>query len=138
MNEERQEQCEELKTLDTSRAFLILIIVSVILSYIALSRQREALCLAMHGQKACAQQVGEVYPIRLGASALIVGALGYFFALSLENCRSADPCDSMAVHSTNLNALAGFLVLLAALIRLFDLNMTQRAQSALTGELLPD
>ena len=138
MNEERQEQCEELKTLDISCVFLLLILVSVILSYIALSRQREAICLTLEGQEECAKQVGEVYPIRLGASALIVGALGYFFALSLENCRSVDPCDSVAVHSANLNVLAGFLVLLAALIRLFDLNMTQRAQSALTGEQLPD
>ena len=138
MNEEQQDQCEALKTLDTSRGFLLLILVSVILSYIALSRQREALCLSLEGQEECAEQVGEVYPIRMGASALIVGALGYFFALALQNCRDAAPCDSVAAHSANLNVLAGFLVLLAALIRLFDLNMTQRAQSALTGELLPD
>ena len=138
MNEERQDLCEELKTLDTSLGFLLLIIVSVILSYLALSRQREALCLTLEGQEACAEQVGEVYPIRLGASALIVGALGYFFSLTLENCRNADPCNSAAAQSAWRSVLAGFLVLLAALIRLFDLNFTQRAQSALTGEQLPD
>lgn len=32
----------------------------------------------------------------------------------------------------------GFLVLLAALIRLFALNFTQHAQSAPAGERLPD
>lgn len=138
MNEERREQCEELKTLDTSLGFLLLVIASVILSYIALSRQRKALCLTMEGREECAEQVGEVYPIRLGASALIVGALGYFFCLTLQTCRSTDPDDPVAVHSASLNVLAGFLVLLAALIRLFDLNFTQRAQSALAGELLPD
>lgn len=138
MNRERQEQCGELETLDTSLGFLLLIIASVILSYIALSRQRKALCLTLEGHEECAEQVGEVYPIRLGASALVVGALGYFFSLALENCRSVDPCDSVAAQSASRNVLAGFLVLLAALIRLFDLNFTQRAQSALTGEQLPD
>ena len=138
MNEERQDLCEELKTLDTSLGFLLLIIVSVILSYLALSRQRKALCLTLEGQEACAEQVGEVYPIRLGASALIVGALGYFFSLTLENCRNVDPCDRAAAQSAWRSVLAGFLVLLAALIRLFDLNFTQRAQSTLTGEQLPD
>lgn len=138
MSAEQQEPCEELETLDTSLSFLLLVIASVVLSYIALARQRKALCLTIEGNTAYAEEVGQVYPLRFSASALIVGALGYFFCLTLQTYRDADPCDPVALHSANLNALAGFLVLLASLIRLFNLNFTQRAQSALTGELLPD
>lgn len=138
MTEDRQELCEQLDTANTSLGFLLLIIVSVLLSYIATARQREALCLALAGDEARAEQVGNVYPLRLGASALIVGALGYFFCLTLKNCCAADCGDPVAVHSARMNVIAGFLVLLASLIRLFDLNFTQHAQSATAEELLPD
>ncbi len=58
--------------------------------------------------------------------------------LALKTCRNADPDDPVARHSAWMNVIAAFLVLLAALIRLFDLNFVRRAQPALAGELLPD
>ena len=122
MEGERQELCMELEQINTSLGFLLLILFSVSLSFLSLSRQRGALCLTLAGREDRAELVGDVYCIRLAASSLIVGALGYFFTLALENCRSADPCDPAAARSAFRNLLAGLLVLAAALIRLFDLN----------------
>lgn len=128
MDNEKQELCGELHTLDTTLVFLALIVLSVILSFTATARQREALCLTLQGETECARQVGKVYPLRLAASALIVGSLGYFFALAQQTCAQTDPCDEAAASSAGRNLIAGFLVLLAALIRLFDLNAAAPAE----------
>lgn len=127
MNGERQEQCGKLETLDTSLGFLLLILASVILSYLALSRRREALCLSLEGQEARAQTDGAIYPLRLGASALAVGALGYFLSVALEAERTVDPRDRAAVRSAARSVWSGLLVFAAALIRLFDLNAGREA-----------
>ena len=138
MDGDRQTLEDELHTVDTALGFLLLILVSVLLSCAATARQRQALCLALRGGGDAAQAVGEVYPLRLGAAALVVGALGYFFTLALETWQSAASGDPAARRSAWMNLAAAFLVLLAALVRLFDLNFVRRAQPALAGELLPD
>ena len=138
MEEERRTLCAQLELIDTDLGFLLLIITGVLLSYLAAVRQRDALCLTLQGQTEAAVRVGDVYSLRLGASALIVGSLGFFFMQGLETCREADPADPAAARSARLNLIAGFLVLLAALIRLFDLNAVRRAQPALADDLPPD
>ena len=138
MDEGNQALCRQLDTVDTALGFLLLIVLSVLVSYTATARQRQALCLAIQGDTDRAAELGDVYPLRLGSSALVVGSLGYFFMLALKTCRNADPDDPVARHSAWMNVIAAFLVLLAALIRLFDLNFVRRAQPALAGELLPD
>ena len=122
MEDGKEELCGQLHTLDTTLMFLFLIVLSVLLSFAATVRQREALCLTLQGEEACARQVGDVHPMRLAASALIVGSVGYFFQLAQENCAEADPRDGSGARSAARNLIAAFLVLLAALIRLFDLN----------------
>ncbi len=138
MDEEKQTLCTELNTIDTTLGFLLLIILSIFLSYKATLRQRQALCLTLLGDEEGAARTGDVYSLRLGANALVVGALGYFFMLALQTCQDADPSDPVSRHSARMNLIAGFLVLLAALIRLFNLNFVRRTQSSSTEELPPD
>lgn len=138
MDEERQTLCEELELLDTSLGFLFFVITAILLSFWATVRQRDALCLTIQGETEEAARVGDVGKLRLGTSALIVGSLGFFFMQALETCRKADPNDPTAARSARLNLIASFLVLLAALIRLFDLNAVRRAQPVLADDLPPD
>lgn len=130
------ELCEDLNTLNGSLIFMAFIVVSVLLSYWVLRIQRRGLCLTIQGDAQRAQQLPDVFPLQLGASALVVGSLGYFFTLNLDAWAHAE--GETACRSARLNVIAGFLVLLAALIRLYHLNDTQRSQPALTEELLPD
>lgn len=138
MNEEKQALCQELELVDTDLGFLFLIVLAILLSFWATVRQRDALCLTIQGETELAEQVGEVTALRMGTSALIVSSLGFFFMQALKTCREADPKDAAAARSARLNLIASFLVLLAALIRLLDLNAARRAQPSLAEDLPPD
>lgn len=138
MAEERQALCEALELLDTGLGFLFFIITAILLAFLATVRQRDALCLTIQGETEQAAQVGDVGKMRLGTSALIVGSLGFFFMQALETCRKADPSDPAAARSERINLIASFLVLLAALIRLFDLSVVRRVQPELADDLPPD
>ena len=135
MEDGQEALCEQLELVDTDLGFLFLIVLSVLLSFLAVSRQRDGLCLRLHGEEAEAQRVENVAPLRLAASALVVGSLGFFFMQALETCRTVDPTDETARRSARLNLIAGFLVLLASLIRLLDFNMVRRVQPALDDTL---
>ena len=135
--DEQQSLCEYLELVDTDLGFLFFVVTSVLLSFWATVRQRDALCLTIQGEEELAAQVGEVGRFRLAASALVIGALGFFFMQALDTCRQADPSDETACRSARLNLIASFLVLLASLIRLFDLNMVRRAQPSLDNTLPP-
>lgn len=138
MEEQEKPYSAELETIDVDLGFLFFIVLAVLLSYWATVRQRDALCLTILGETEKAACVGDVSSIRLGASALIVGSLGFLFMQALDTCRSADPSDPVAARSACSNVVASFLVLLAALIRLLDLNFVRRAQPALADGLPPD
>lgn len=111
---------EQLDTLDDTVFFLVVIIASVLLSFWATLRQRQAVCLTLRGEEEAAQQVGAVTPIRIAASALVLGALGYFLHLAVrvwEDARcGADPASARA------NLWASILVLAAAIVRWRDLR----------------
>lgn len=128
---EREELCEQLDTVDTTLNFLVLVIVSVLLSFWATLRQREAVCLTIRGEEAAARQVGEVYPIRAVAGALVLGALGYFFWLAWRLWE--DAACGVSRSSARANLWASALVLSAAVIRWRDLRQTwaQSGQEAL-------
>lgn len=127
----------ELELVDTDLGFLFLIVLSVLLSYRATVRERDGLCLRLRGEAQAAQRAENVAPLRLAASALVVGSLGFFFMQALDACRDADPADETAYQSARLNLTASFLVLLASLIRLLNFNMVRRAQPALDDTLPP-
>lgn len=111
---------EQLDTLDDTVFFLVVIIASVLLSFWATLRQRQAVCLTLRGEEEAAQQAGAVIPIRFTASALVLGALGYFLHLAVrlwEDARcGADPASAKA------NLWASILVLTAAIVRWRDLR----------------
>lgn len=123
--EEQKVLKEQLGTVNQSLFYLMLIILSVLLSFQAVLLQRKQLeqTLAGDPQKAAAQ---DVFPIRLWASALVVSALGFFFCLALRTCREASQGDDPAARrSAGMNAWASLFVLAAALIRLYDLIFTE-------------
>lgn len=120
--EEREELLEQLDTLDTTLNFLVVIILSVLLSFWATLRQRGAVCLVLEGEEDAARQAGEVRPVRAVAGALVLGALGYFFWLAWTLWEDAGCGVSRSTARANLWASA--LVLAAAVIRWRDLRQT--------------
>lgn len=136
--EDGEKLCEELELVDTDLGFLFLIVLSVLLSFRATVRERDGLYLRLRGEEQAAQQAENVAPLRLAASALVVGSLGFFFMQALEACRTVNPADETACRSARLNLIASFLVLLASLIRLLNFNMLRRSQPALDETLPPE
>ena len=135
---EREELEKAVMALDGSIFFIVVVVASVLLSWLSLLKQRRDACEALEtGDTA---QDPSIFPIRLGASALIIGALGFFFYMSIQRhkqaCRRTDPAEK---RSSYINAAAAVLVLAAALLRLDDLLfMKQSRQSTLTEpELQP-
>ena len=107
---------EQLRTVDESLLFLLLIVLSVLLSYWGVRIQREGLCRTLQGDAEGAAALPRVFPIRLSASALVVGALGFFLCLALkterETARGGTPA---ARRSACTNLWASLFVFLAAL-----------------------
>ena len=124
---------EQLRTVDESLLFLLLIVLSVLLSYWGVRIQREGLCRTLQGDAEGAAALPRVFPIRLSASALVVGALGFFLCLALkterETARGGTPA---ARRSACTNLWASLFVFLAALLRLDDLLGTRDA----SGEVI--
>lgn len=124
---------EQLRTVDESLLFLLLIVLSVLLSYWGVRIQREGLCRTLQGDAEGAAALHRVFPIRLSASALVVGALGFFLCLALkterETARGGTPA---ARRSACTNLWASLFVFLAALLRLDDLLGTRDA----SGEVI--
>lgn len=138
MNDEQARLCEELETVDINLGFLVLVVLSVLLSFVAVARERDGLCLRLCGDVQAAGRAENVTRLRLAASALVVGSLGFFFQQALAMGEAADPKDPVAQCLARQNIIAGFLVLLAALIRLFGLNLARRCQPSLDQTLPPE
>lgn len=109
---------EQLCAVDGSLLFLGLLLLSVGLSYWGVSIQREELCRTLRGDGAGAEELPEVFPIRLWASALVVGCLGFFLCLAVKTDREAG---YETAQSARTNLWASVLVFLAALLRLDEL-----------------
>lgn len=128
---DRDELGDALSTLNGSIFFIVVAIGSILLSWLALLYQRQQLRDQMEGT-GCAENA-PIFPLRLGASALVIAALLYFFRLGLQRrvtaCQGDDPVEK---RSSWLNAMASVLVLAAALLRLEDLLFVEESgQSAL-------
>ncbi len=130
--ETRFELCRNLAQMDGAVYFLVVIIASVLLSLRALLLQRGQLQDALAGRPA---EAPSVFPLRLTAGALVIGALGFFLQLALGTLRAAEAGeDGAARRSARTNALASVLVLGAALLRLDDLLFVAgNAQAAPAG-----
>ena len=119
----------QLCTADGSLLFLSLLLLSVGLSYWGVSLQREGLCRTLRSDAEGAANLPEVFPIRLWASALVVGCLGFFLCLAVKTDREAG---YETAQSARTNLWASVLVFLAALLRLDEL-----LQSASVGPHSP-
>lgn len=118
-----------LDALDTSAFFLLCVLASVCLSLRVLDLQRRQFLAEDN-------EAGDPFPLQLGASALALGALGYFFSLALERLAGVGPEDGAECRSARVNALASALVLAAALLRLGDL-LENRGRESPEDEELP-
>ncbi len=78
MDEAKKKLCQQLGIVDDSLGFLLLIIGATLLSYWAVVIQRRGLCLTIQGKTEEAGRLPDVYPLRHKASAIIVGALGFW------------------------------------------------------------
>ncbi len=123
---EQEELCGQLETVDRSLFFLVLIVLSVLLSFWSVGIQRRQLTDAIAGEPEAAAALPPVFPIKLTAGSLVVAALGYFFSLALNTLQDAGRQTGCAVRrSAWINVWASLFVLAAALLRLDDLVFTQ-------------
>ena len=93
----------QIRTVNQSLFYLVLIILPVLLSFWSVLIQRGQLEeLLVENSSKTAQP--DVFPIKLSASALVVSALGFFFCLSLRACRDvARGNDPAAQKSAGMN-----------------------------------
>lgn len=137
--ESREELEQDLGMLNVSLVFLLLIILAVLLSLWSALIQRRQLRLAVAGEDA--GQIPDPNPIRQQGSAITVGCLGFFLCLGLSTLRKArEAGEPAAVRSAQVNVWASLLVLLAAILRLVDLQTIDRERQTplLEETTLPD
>lgn len=118
-----QELCCQLGTVNASLGFLALLILSLCLAWRAVDLQREGLCGILEGRE---EGPPNLFPLRLPASAIVVGALTWLFGLSLDTWEGTRQECGSARRSADLNLWASLFVLAAALLRLYDLVCLQR------------
>ena len=125
--EETQEQelCRQLGAVDTSLGFLALLILSLCLSWRAADLQRGGLRGMLKGET---EEAPDVFPLRLPASAIVVGALAWFFGLALDTWEEARQERGPARRSAEVDLWASLFVLAAALLRLYGLVCLQRGE----------
>ena len=121
----------QLEKLNGALGFLGLMILSLGLSWKATALQREALCRYLRGEEG---ETPDLFSLRLPASAIVVGALTYFFGLALKNWEETRDQEGCARRSADLNLWAALLVLAAALIRLYDLVCIQGQKGINQGQ----
>lgn len=128
--------CEQLGIINTSIFFNLLVIFAVLSSFWTVLVQRGQVACTLAGNTEAAEAAPPIYPVKRGAAVLFVGALGFFLCLALHLQRQADAGeDCVAKRSANTNVWASLLVLLAAVLRLDDLDYAERAgQSAAAPE----
>ena len=137
----RENLCRQLGITDTSLGFLLIIIAATLLSFLSVVIQRKGLCLTIRGKTGEAAGLPNVYPMKRKAAAMVVGALGFFLCLALSTAKEAAAGeDRVAQKSANTNVWASLFVLVAALLRLDDLDFVEcsRQDVLLEEDTLPD
>ena len=124
MEEEVKETlCRQLGDIDGSLEHILVLLVSVGLSFRATALQRRGLCEILEGTESA---MPDVFCLRLAGSLLVIMVLGFFFALAVESWQNSRGGSCRERKSADLNAWAALLVLAAALIRLYDLTQVQQ------------
>ncbi len=116
---------EQLSNIDQSLAFIQQIIAAIVLNYKALACQRQQILdAACNGGTPICDYSG-IYPMRFAANAVILRASAFFFRLSKQALQTPQQ-DCVLKQSAQTNFLASLLVLLAAAIRFYDLNVVEQ------------
>ncbi len=131
---ESEELRSALGTVDRSIRFLFLFFLGLLLSLHAILLQRRQLCLTLEGGDL--STLPSPYPFQHAAGAISLGGLGFFFQLAQQTYRSArEGGNSQAEFLSRWNLLASALLLIAAAVRLWTLELGQgRAADALIQE----
>ncbi len=122
---EKQKQCEQLETFNSSILVLLLLIAGILLSFSATVDQRNELARILCGGE---ENPSNILSKRRLASILIVGTTGFFAWAACRGMSSAQPSNCSERRSAQANLFAAVLVFVAALIRLNDLNLVIREQ----------
>lgn len=115
--------CRQLGDIDGSLEHILVLLVSVGLSFRATALQRRGLCEILEGKESA---MPDVFCLRLAGSLLVIMTLGFFFALAVKSWQNSRGGSCRERKSADLNAWAALLVLAAALIRLYDLTQVQQ------------
>lgn len=118
-NEVHEQVCGQLQIVDESIWYLILIIVSILLSFYSVKIQRQQL-VNLITPECCQEKTPDIFPIKLVANVLVLISLYFFFNLSASNLNQNQE-NEVLCNSNKNNYTASFLVLLAAIIRFFDI-----------------
>ena len=122
------EQREELAQTDWVLVFLLLVIVSVLLSFAATVQQREDLVNALCQRS---EPAADVFPLRWTASVLVTGATAFFAWLSCRNARQVqEQGDECAIDTARADLLAALMVFGAAVIRLINLDAQRKTRAS--------
>lgn len=132
---DRESLEEGLGTVELSIRFLLLIVFGILLSFQAILLQRRQLALMLSGE--APDRVPSPLPLQRSAGAIMVGSLGFFFTLSLRAWREAQTGqDPETLCSTRAGMLASALVLIAAVVRLWALELPRDlGETSLAQEL---
>ncbi len=112
---------EQLKTLDKSLYYMLVIIAAVFLSYYAIILQKKQLLCAPQDEAYC---FPDSLQFRRGSSVLVVAALIFFFSLSLQ-AQNTPSLTCKQEKSRNINFISSILVLAAAVLRFSDVVVLQ-------------
>lgn len=105
------EVCSQLKIMDQSKFYSILIIAGIIISLHNIDLQKKELICTALGETDC--KCEEVYPLRIISSIIIITALVFFYDISSQAVENTDGTDC----SANINLSAASLTLLAGFAR---------------------
>lgn len=115
----------ELSILSESQNYIVYVIIGILLSYYSISIQKEQLICSYTGTD-CSYLPNQLL-IQLTGNILILIAVFFFFNLSAVNLET--PTDNSKLQSSNeLNYVASLLVVIATVIRFYDLT-TKYTQS---------
>lgn len=131
------ELLKQLGIIDQSQWYILILAAATLLSYCTTDMQKQLLlCSAQPEEDAC-DCVADPYPIQLTSSAMIIGALIYFYQLAADALHT--PKETPLQCASSLRGyLANGLVLAAAIIRLYDLKENHDAAVFAQSAPIPD
>lgn len=110
---------QQIEIINTSMNYILLIIVAVILSYESLCIQKKQLICQITPTEACAC-LPNVFPIQLTSNLLTLIAVIYFYCIAKQT-KNSPVVDCKTKCSNNINYISSLLVLIAAILRLYNL-----------------